>query len=568
MTEATPNKVPTMVIAISVVLMMLTMAVYWPALHYGHVNLDDPSLVFDNEMVTQGLTMQSVTWAFEVSDHDWVPLAYLSWMLDVELWGTDATGFHLTNVMFHVANVIILFLLLKRMTNSLWRSAIVAALFAIHPLQVESVVWIAERRDVLFAFFGLLTIYAYVWYTEKPGWSRYTAIVIAYACCLMSKQMFVTLPFALLLLDFWPLRRFGQVSAAKLTIEKLPLLALAAVEITILMVVVSSYSPVIQEVQELGFGFRFSHTIVSYGMYFRAIFWPFDLAVYYPLPAHWPAIDVALSALVLMAVTVFALWQWRARPYLITGWLWFLGILVPVSGIVAHNFYSHADRYTYVPAIGIFMMFVWGIRSLIEKARSANAVAIALGIVVLLPLAVVSRLQSRHWENSIALWERAASVTEKNWYAHKLLARLAINEDRLADGIAHYETAVRFNPNEWRLRNDLGATLVRARQHEKALEQFTIAHEAQPDNTGILANLAGALLKTNQALRAIPHLQRTVELTPDDPAAHYRLGRVLLENGQADSSIKYLEKALELKPDYAAARSTLQRARQKKAGQR
>lgn len=449
-------------------LALLTLATYLPVLAHGFIRFDDPLYVTRNPWVQAGLTWDGIARAFTtIVASNWHPLTLLSHMLDCELFGMDPMGHHLTSLLLHTASVVLLFEVLRRMTGSVWRSAAVAALFAIHPTHVESVAWIAERKDVLSGFFWMLTLLAWECYVRKPSWQRYAAVALALAAGLLSKPMVVTLPFVLLLLDVWPLNRKVRVK------EKLPLFALAAASC---VVTVIAQEGAIGMASRFPLRLRLANAVLSYVAYLGKTLFPSKLAVFYPMPTEFPVWKVAGAALLLAALTVLAL---LARRYATVGWLWFLGTLVPVIGIVQVGGQAMADRYTYLPSIGLFLIAVWGF------PRKA------VWISILLALAICARLQLRHWQDSESLFRHAAAVTEGNFIAHLNLAQIHANRGDRARALEHYRTTLEIRPGMWQAQASLGMTLRRWGRPDKAL----------------------------------PHLRNAVRLRPHDP----RLRRILAE---------------------------------------
>ena len=452
-------------------LALLTLATYLPVLAHGFIRFDDPLYVTRNPHVQAGLSWEGIAWAFSANvASNWHPLTLLSHMLDCELFGMDPLGHHLTSLLLHTASVVLLFEALRRMTGCAWRSAVVAALFAVHPTHVESVAWIAERKDVLSGFFWMLTLLAWVCYVRQPSPKRYAAVVLALAAGLLSKPMVVTLPFVLLLLDVWPLRRKIRVK------EKLPLFALAAA---------SCVATVIAQSGAIGLASRFplrlrlANAVLSYVSYLGKTVLPTRLAVFYPMPGEFPDWKVAGAVLLLAVLTVLA---WKAGRYFTVGWLWFLGTLVPVIGIVQVGGQGMADRYTYLPTIGLFLIAAWGLP---RRARW-----IVPGVV--LALAIDTRLQLRHWEDSESLFQHAAAVTERNFIAHLNLAQIYAERGERGPALEHFRTTLEIRPGMWQAQASLGNTLRRWGRPDKALPHLRNAVRLRPHDPRLRRALAEA----------------------------------------------------------------------------
>ncbi len=423
-------------------LALVTLCLYLPVVKHSFVDYDDQQYVTDNPRVEAGLTWHGLVWAFGFYAGNWHPLAWLSHMLDCQLYGAWAGGHHLTNVLLHVASTLLLFAALNRMTNATWRSAAVAALFAWHPLHVESVAWVAERKDVLCGFFWMLTLLFYARYAERRSAMRYCLTLGSFVLCLLSKPMAVTLPFVLLLLDFWPLNRirdFGFRNFRTLLVEKIPffLLAIGGCVLTL-----HAQQSAIVSTAGLPFAQRIAHALAAYGHYYLAMFAPFNLAVYYPYKIHLPAQTIVVATLVLVLTTILAIATFRKRPYVAIGWLWYLGTLVPVIGLVQVGDQAWADRYTYLPLIGLFIMVVWLAGDLIKNRlilQSAFALA-AAGLMVL------TWMQVGYWKNTRTLFEHANQVTPDNYLAITMLGSLLAGEHRYDDAIASYRKALHYQP--------------------------------------------------------------------------------------------------------------------------
>ena len=554
-------------------LALATLAVYWPVTQFDFINYDDIDYVTENRIVRQGLTWHGVAWAFQtVHAANWHPLTWLSHMLDVQIFGLQPSPHHLVNLLFHIANTILLFLLLRRMTSALWRSAFVAALFALHPLHVESVAWVAERKDVLSTFFGLLSIWAYAAYVEKSkvqspksevrspksevqspkskvmGASAtqhasrstlhaprfYLLSLLLFAFSLMSKPTLVTLPFLLLLLDWWPLRRFqlkAQDSKLKTSLpflrEKVPFLALSLASAFITLAV-QGRGGAVRSLQNLPIVDRVTNALVSYVLYLLKTFWPAHLAVFYPHPVERPWWQ-ALTAAALLALISAGAIRARRHPFLLTGWFWFLGMLVPVIGLVQVGAQALADRYSYLPLVGIFILLVWGMAQACARWPRARIPLVALAAASVLACAAASRRQVTYWQNTTRLFQHALAVTSDNWLAHVNYGAALERQNKFDEALAHFqtgfqlETAVKINPDLASIRYDLGTALGRKGKLDDARE----------------------------------HLLRAIELEPDMAKAHHNLASILTLQGDLDGAITQYQETLRLDPDYAEARTNL-----------
>src|SRR5580765_6765130 len=418
-------------IAVALAIALLSLTVFWPVTTFDFVNYDDLEFVAENPHVATGLNAENVEWAFaNPYSATGGPLTWISHMLDVEMFGMDAGKHHATSLVLHLCNTVLLLALLWRMTGAFGPSAVAAVLFAIHPLHVESVAWVSERKDVLSTLFWLLTIRAYVSYVKRPAWPRYAAVVACFTLGLLSKPMVATLPFVLLLLDVWPLERINvrdifrrRTTAARspgvtrLVLEKVPLFVLSAISIGLTFEAQRQLGA-IAAIDSLPIGSRVSNAIVSYVTYIGQAFWPVDLAAFYPHPLVIPLAQTAGAALALAVITVFAMTAARDAPYVTVGWFWYVGTLVPVIGIVQLGSHAMADRFTYIPLVGLFVIAAWGGASLLQRAGASRATLTIAAVALVAACVVVSRAQVHHWENGVALWEHATQVTRNNARAH------------------------------------------------------------------------------------------------------------------------------------------------------
>jgi tetratricopeptide (TPR) repeat protein len=504
-------------------LIAITVFVYEPVRNFGYVLYDDLEYVSGNANVQGAPLWQSIRFALTTTRAGgWAPVTALSHVIDVQLFGKDAGPQHIENVVFHVLNVVLLFGLLFRMTGECKPSAFVAALFAVHPLHVEAVAWIAERKDVLSTFLFLLTIWSYVSYTHAPGWPRYLLSLFLFALGSMSKPMVVTLPAVLILLDVWPLGRVrlerGQSKQwLKLVYEKIPFLAISAAAAAVTVWASISRGGV-TSVGALPLMQRFTNATVSYAAYIRDMFWPAHLAPFYPYESY-AAWVVALSLVFLLGVTAFTVLSARGRPYLLIGWLWYVVMLAPVSGIIQAGSQSRADRFTYVPLVGLFIMIAWGVPQLLAHWRYRDiALSVAAGLLVC-ACAVIARQQAGYWTNAFTLWQHALEATNGNYVAHTVLGYALADEGRVDEAIGHYREALALQPN------------------------FAESHNS----------LAIALARQGRFDEAIPEFKAAVNLAPAAPLTHYDLGFALAASGKLDEAIAEYSEAIRQDPGYIEA---------------
>jgi protein O-mannosyl-transferase len=514
----------------SIVIFLFSIAIfsiYFPVLHNGFiVNYDDHAYIIGNPSVREGLTYRGAIWAFTtVHSYNWHPLTWFSHMLDVQLFGLNPWGHHLVNVLFHIANSLLLFGILRKLTTALWRSLIVAAIFAVHPLHVESVAWIAERKDVLSTFFAFLAISAYVDFARSSKTFRYFLVLLFFILTLMAKQMFITLPFVLLLLDYWPLSRWNSNlfdsgvatteskprALSSLIIEKIPLFTLAVASSAVTYYVQKKAGALNLDTPFL---LNVGNALISYLKYIAKMFWPHPLAVIYPLnPDEINYLNVIAASTFILVTSYFAFRQMKNRPYFLVGWLWYLGTLVPVIGFVRIGDHAIADRYTYVPLIGLFVTLVWGANELIQRLHLKKGIVVALSIIVLSILSLTTIKQTTYWKNDIVLFEHAIEVTDNNAPAHKRLGlaygALMNVEKATAEGniarLLHYQYLVKFKPNDFQVRYILGNSYLELQRYDEAITEYLISirlNDRQPkvyNNLGIAFYNNGNVIKARQA---------------------------------------------------------------------
>ena len=553
------------VAGVCLALVLACVAVYGRTLSHDFLNYDDPLYVTENTEVKAGLSWTNVGWAFTTDRAMYMhPLTWISHMIDCELYGLRPWGHHLTNLVLHAACSALLFLVLARMTRRLWPSALVAALFAIHPLHVESVAWVSERKDMLSMLFWTGAIGAYAGYRRRPGALRYLAVMFLFLLALLSKPMVVTLPFALLLLDYWPLDRvdrtatFGAMArkTAWLAVEKAPLFLMTALfcAVTFMMQLRSN---------NLAFGetvpmaARCANAAVVYVIYLAKTLWPAGLAAYYPHPITRPLWQVAGAAVILAFITLFCLRQARRRPYLIVGWFWYLGTLVPVIELVQAGTFSHADRYTYIPLIGVFIMMAWGGADLAAAWRVPRRAVAVASCAALAALAVCAAVQTGHWRNGETLFRHAIDSGNESSAAYNNLGVLALKQGRYDEAREYLTKALGLKADHVDALGNLGKLALDQGRYDEAKTDLTKALALKPDHVNVLNNLG--MLATNELRfdEARAYLTKALELKPDHVDALNNMGRLLLELGRFDEAKPYLTKALALKPDHASALNNL-----------
>jgi tetratricopeptide (TPR) repeat protein len=580
-------------------LALVTLLVYLPAARDGFVNYDDQDYVTENSVVQKGLTWTGIKWAFTTSHaSNWHPVTWLSHMADCELFGLNAGAHHLVNVLFHTANVVLLFLLLLRLTGELWPAAFVAALFAWHPLHVESVAWISERKDVLSTFFALLTLLAYTRYALKksrvepsslrfaaPGgrasradttvlaldsrlWTfDYTLALFFFALGLMSKPMLVTLPFVMLLLDYWPLQRLSTINPSarqstaktaqpstcqRLVLEKWPFFLLATVSCVVTFLVQSQRSgAAVASLELVPLYYRFCNASVSYGLYLLKMVWPVGLAVFYPLPGHltWLLLAATASAVVLVIISSFVWRARRAHAYLPVGWLWFLGTLVPVIGLVQVGSAALADRYTYIPSIGVFIAVTFGICSLADRFQFPQKAIATAAVLILAICLILTENQLRYWHDSETLFVHALAVTKDNHVAHVNLGVALEGKGELNEALAEYRAAEQLAPELFHIHYNLGNLLDNLGHPNEALVEYRWAVLLKPSLPSLHNGAGMVLAELGRFDEAMGQFTEAVRLDPNYPAAHFDLGKLLLKQGRDAGAIDEFRAALRLDPD-------------------
>ena len=567
------------VLGVCLFLAAITLIVFGQTVHHDFVNYDDNAYVYDNPNVTGGLTLSGVLWAFtHVHSSNWHPLTWISHMLDCQLYGLNPGGHHLTSILLHTATAVLLFLVLRRMTGFLWRSAFVAAVFAIHPLRVESVAWVAERKDVLSGLFFMLTLGAYVRYVQgrsgvesrglgapaitapshRHSACDYGLVLLFFALGLMCKPMLVTLPFVLLLLDYWPLRRFPQLGGRlvlwRLIVEKIPLLVLSGAScVATLFSQTGARSPLGQ----ISLLLRAGNAVISYVAYLGQMFWPSGLTVLYRFsPKDVGAMSVVLSLIVLAGISTVVL-VLRRRPYLLIGWLWYLLMLAPVIGIVWVGTQSRADRYTYLSQIGLYVMLTWAAADLGAGWRHRRLVLGGGATIILVALIFCAHTQAAYWRNSETLWTHTLAYAPDNIIGHNNLGNEFTRQGKLDEAISHYQTALQFKPDYAEAHYNLAEALLRKGALDEAIVHYQAALQIDPDYGDACNNLGNALMRLGRVDEAIAHYQRALQINPDSAGTHVNFGNALVQRGRVDDAIAQYRKALQINPDFAQAHYNL-----------
>ena len=573
-------------ILICLALVAITWGVFGQTLDFGFVNYDDPVYVSENRQIQKGLNWQNVRWAFtHVHSHNWHPLTTISHMFDAQVFGERAGRHHFMNVFLHCFSALFLFVLLAKMTGALWRSAFIAAIFAIHPLHVESVAWVSERKDVLSGLFFMLTLLGYVHYTVKPSAGRYLSMAFLFTLGLLSKPMLVTVPTILLLLDYWPLQRMrsakgearseeqgakreGQSgkegmgilstpSVRGLVWEKIPLFVLAMG--SGIATLIAQRGGILQTAY-LPFSWRVGNAALAYLIYVGQMFWPANLAVMYPHPGRLAIWETGLATALLIFVTALAFVFRKRLPYFITGWLWYLIMLVPVIGLVQVGSQAHADRYTYLPQIGLVIAMVWGVTDLLQPIgwrRQVYAVAAPLLVMI---LGWRAWIQTSYWRDTERLWTHTLAVTGQNDFAHFGLGEFLLKAHRLDDAIAQFNIVLATHPNDPDANFQMGYALMEKGETHAAISRFEQTLKVKPEDPNTETNLGNLLLKSGRIQEAVEHYRVVVRRDPSSPLAHYNLAVGLHQLRQLPEAIAHYKEALALDPKYPDAEEFLRQA--------
>lgn len=567
------------------VLVAITLMSFLSVVGNQFIDFDDDLYVTANPYVQSGLTWQSISWAFRSTQiNNWHPITWLSHIIDWQLFGPRPWGHHLISLIFHTMNAVLLLFILYRLSGSQWRSFFVAGFFAVHPLRVESVAWVAERKDVLSIFFGLLSIWAYANYVEasrperrtaapvdsKNGlqsqhartFAHYALALLFFLFSLMSKPMLVTLPFLLLLLDYWPLNRLTKTPGSPSGVprwlwDKIPFL-MGSIALSWIAFVVQRAGGAMASLAQVSMSERLANAVVSYCRYLAKLFVPRDLAVFYPHPGHLPLATVLMCALLLSAITVLTLTFRKRVPYAFVGWFWFVGTLIPVAGLVQIGRQAMADRYTYFPTIGIVMVVVWGLCGLAHRWWKGRIVIIAAGTLALAACIGLTRHQAAYWKDSERLLGHAIAVTENNYLAQNNLGITYEHQGRPKEAISAFREAIRAKPDDAEAHINLGNSLCRAGQLDAGIAEFEQALKLRPDAVQAHHNLGLALFNRGRVDEGIRELEATLRLRPDAAEAHFELARALAYRGRKEEAIQHLEEFLRLRPDRLEAKQLLE----------
>lgn len=532
---------------------------YLRATQNQFISYDDPIYVTDEPMVKKGLTVDGIVWAFSgFRFFNYHPLTWLTHMMDVELFGLNPAGHHFTSIVLHALTATLLFLLLLRLTAETWPSAFVAALFAVHPTHVESVAWVAERKDVLCAFFAMLTLLAYVGYVQRPSAARYVLIVIVFALGLLSKQMIVTLPCVMLLLDYWPLRRISdRKSALRALVEKIPLLALSATASVVIAIAQASGQPM-KSLEQFPFDRRLANALNSFLNYLWMTVWPSDLSVFYPYPSAFSTGWLVLAAAVLVGVTAAAIVQAKRKPYLAVGWFWFAGMLVPVIGLVQVGRQGMADRYTYLPHIGLFIAVVWLVKEIASRHHSGRRTAAVVGGLLVIALAARTWHQIGYWKTSVTLFTHALSVTERNPVAHNQLGNEYARTGRIDDAERHYRACIAIDPEYSMAYVNLAKVHLRRDEEESAYLLLLKAREFPRPSSLIHLMLGLIHERRGDVAQAEADFRRASEIDPDSLQAYLRRGYLLQQQGRQSEAAEQYRAALRVDPESKDAKVALE----------
>jgi tetratricopeptide (TPR) repeat protein len=538
---------------------LIVWVVFGQTAHFDFINYDDSVYVYKDPTVTHGLTLEGVKAAFSASHSDnWVPLTTISHMLDCQLFGLNAGDHHLINVLLQMATAILLFLALRQMTGFVWRSAFIAAVFAIHPLRVESVAWISERKDVLSGVFFMLTLWTYVWYTRSPkpvGW--YLATLCFFSLGLLSKPSVITLPLVLLLLDYWPLQRFNSSTVRRLFIEKIPLLLLS---LACCVPTLLAERTGIKSLEHYPLSLRIENAIVSYVIQIERMIYPANLALGYPFPVHGlPWWEVSLAGVFLAGICVLIWTQRQTRPWLLVGWLWYLGMLVPNIGFIQVGTQAQADRHTYLPQIGLVLLLAWTVAEACAAWRHRRVALASLSTAILVALVFCARAQASYWRDSETLWTRIAVCDPDNFIAHNNLGDFLLDKGQVDAAIAQYRLSLNVHPDA-RVYDNLGNALQQQGNPQNAQEaygDFQSALQLLPDDPNAYLGLGNIDLQEGQTAQAIQNFQKALQIAPAFPMANYDLGNAYMQSRQMDLAIRWWQKAVDLQPNFAMAHNNL-----------
>ena len=576
------------ILMISLLLTLTTLIVYWQVQDYGFINLDDPNFIIDNPHIKGGLNKKNVITAFfETENPDyWHPIPSLTHLLDYTLYGLNPKGYHLNNLLFHLSNVLLLFFTFRRMTGSLWRSAFLAAVLALHPLNVETVAWVSERKGLVGTFFWFLTIYTYVRYTEEPKITRYILVILSYTLGLMSKPILITLPFVLLLLDYWPLSRFRPKSSENCTdspmtdhggkprecpssllliYEKIPLIILMALSSYIIFFMRHGKDIYIHTVQRPP-GIRIANAFVSYIAYIGKILWPENLAVFYPFPYALPLWKIMGASVLLLIITVLSFRFLISRPYFIVGWLWYLIALIPTLGLIQWGLWpAMADRFAYLPAIGLFLFIVWGYGDTLKTWRYGGLISLISGIVVITIFIACTWTQLHYWVDSIKLFRHTIEVTNGNSIAYMNLGTALADKSREREAIPYFVKSLKNHPRPDMTHYNLGKAYASLGKLNEAIFHYMTALKINPNSIEPLTNLGALHMRQNRTDEAHNLFSKALLIDPKNVKAHNNMGVIKFKQGKINAAIIHLKLALQIDPHYQNAKKNLNIALKRKA---
>jgi protein O-mannosyl-transferase len=566
-------------ICMCLLLGIVTVAIYWQVMGFDFINYDDPFYVINNDAIARGLNLHGIWWAFTTFYlGNWHPLTWVSLMFDIHLFGVNPGMHHLMNVVFHVLNTLLLFLILGRMTGSFWKSSVVAVLFALHPLHIESVAWITERKDVLSTFFWMLTIMGYLWYVDSRSAFRYALVVLLYILGLLSKAMLVTLPIILILLDIWPLKRLNLMHAGgkdgkhddghlnrlpssfRLIGEKIPLVLLAMISCGVTFYA-QNKGGAVQSLEDMGLVKRLANSIITYAAYLEKMVWPANLSIFYPYPESLHFLTVSLSIAFLLASSFLAVFSLRKFPYVFVGWFWYLITLVPVIGIVQVGQQSMADRYTYIPLVGIFIVIVWGLDDLASRLRLGKAILCTVWGIVLALLVHTTWVSLGSWKDSETVYRHALEGTENNYLAHNNLGLALFQKGDVHGAISQYQQSLRIKPRYVMARCNLGNALASERKFSEAIDQYRMCIAIDPKSGYVYKNLGSVLLIIGNSEEAMRYYIDALQIDPHQAEVYDYLGVAYFNKGNIGKAIECFQNAVLEKPGYADAIMHLEQAR-------
>ena len=563
-------------ILICLFLVIATLATYWQVMNYPFVNFDDYSYILNNHFVQKGFTWEGIFWAFSFKSLTyWHPVVWLSHMLDYHIYGLIPGMHHTVSLILHIANSLLVFMVLKQMTGALWRSATVAALFALHPINVESVAWVAERKNVLSAFFWMLTMLTYIYYSKQPSFYRYITTNLLFVLGLMAKPVLVTLPFVFLLLDYWPLQRlrfgknktiqpgvsisgFQESSVFRLILEKIPFIVFSAASVYISSLAFQ-HNKMIISTESVPIKLRIFNALVSYISYIKKMIWPDNLAIYYPYPDALPLWQITGATLILIGITILVIWMLKTKPYFAIGWFWYIGTMAPVIGFAQAGLWpAMADRYAYVPLIGLYILIAWGARDIASTLHYKKILPAVIAVILMI-FAITTWRQEQYWSSSVALFEHALDVTGmKNYIAHYKLGDALAEEGRNAEAIEHYHEALQTKSKYWPgIYLNLGVALMSVNKIDESIDNFSRALQIKPDFAEAHNNMGIAFEKHGKFTEAVSHYREALRIKPYYAEAHNNMGVVLEKQGNFSEAIKHYFEALKTNPKYASAHNNL-----------